>query len=85
MIYGLELEFVVFYLRSDYDLMDPKHFFRPPQPGMIAWCQYRHVIDLHNSYFLSSNWAALAKHVGLKFCPAHEMFKKSSWNPSSKL
>lgn len=71
-------------MKCEYDAFESKSFFRLPQCGMVAWLQYRHKINLNYTCFIASN-NALAKYIGIRYFPASEMMKTSTWNAASKL
>ena len=76
------------WIRIEYDILEPSNFFKSPNPGVIAWLQRRHLIDLDNLWLISnskSNEHSIAKQVGIKFCDADAFFKDSGWSLQSKL
>ena len=66
------------------------YLFRPPHPGMIAWIQYRHKLDLSKCLFIDSDenesvCGELASSIGISYSPASLFFKTNSWNIKSKM
>lgn len=78
----------IYYLVSEYGAFEAKSFFRLPQPGMIAWLQYRHQIDLSKSVFVTEHLSGLDRlsaHCGVKYIAAQHFFEMSGWDVSTKM
>jgi len=84
----LHLSVPLYYLSASYEVLQPEHFFRPPNPGMIAWLQYRHRIDLNHSLFItdsdSMQGTNLAMMAGVTTCSAANFFGLTGWSLMSK-
>jgi hypothetical protein len=52
------------------------NFFAPPKPGMIAYMQYIHSLDLRECMYLTdSKNCAISENVGITYCDVQQLFK----------
>jgi len=76
----------IFYMIAAYNMFAEKDFFRIPNPGMVAWLQFRHQIDLNQAIYVGSSITkSFCERMGITFCDGEMFFKSSGWSVSSKI
>jgi hypothetical protein len=80
----------VYYLVAEYDSFPPLHFFRFPNPGMIAFLLHRHKLHLNECLFVSSSSSSkvceeMAASIGLNSIDEEHFFSNNGWTAMSKM
>ena len=77
----------IYYISAEYSQLNSNSFFVFPNQGMIAWLQYRHLIDLKNSIFVyEKENANVFTSLGLRFVISSvDLFADNLWDLPSRL
>jgi hypothetical protein len=82
---ALDIVLPIYYLRAEYDVFENTHFFRPPRPGMVAWLQYRHRLDLDKCLYVYAEKSDLPSSLGLLNASSLDFLQTNGWKLASKM